>query len=254
MTQHITSPETVNGPNVAARRFAHAAVGAMFIATMAVLSLPAAHAACTPGQDASLTNVSSDAAAAFEQTGTGPDAAAAFISVVSNQGLAVLMSADISNDARRAALRQTYDAAFAGDEIARLVLGRHWRDLSAEQRTKFADALGDSLADMLVRYLPGGHFDVKSVEPAADDGARVDMVVRSVFVAETMSSVVDWSLAAVDCHLKIVDVTIAGRSLLLSQRGRFEEELRQNGGSVDALIAEMANMSPFEEQADASAL
>jgi phospholipid transport system substrate-binding protein len=124
---------------------------------------------------------------------------------------------------------------FDTDYAARLVLGRHWRSATPEQRQRFIDAFyqslirnyGSALADFTadrLRVLPfrgdvaSGHATVRT-EVKRDNGTRVP---------------VNYTLHATPAGWKAWDVTIEGISYVRNFRNDVGAEIDQRG--FDAVI------------------
>jgi phospholipid transport system substrate-binding protein len=124
-----------------------------------------------------------------------------------------------------------FDTAYA----AQLVLAKHWREASAEQRKRFVDAFyqsmlqnyGEALAEFTpdrLRILPYSGKPDDSVatvrsEVRRDNGTRVP---------------VNYSLRKTPQGWKAYDVTIEGVSYVKSFRTDFSSEIQQKG--LEAVI------------------
>jgi len=124
---------------------------------------------------------------------------------------------------------------FDADYAARLVLGKHWRTATEEQRKRFIDAFYDSLmanyGDALleftgerVRFLPfkgdpSANTATVRTEVKRDDGTPVP---------------VNWSMRRTPEGWKAWDVTIEGISYVKNFRTDFGAEIDQKG--LDAVI------------------
>ena len=124
---------------------------------------------------------------------------------------------------------------FDTDYSARLVLGKHWRDATPEQRQRFIDAFyqslmknyGDAILDFSgdrVKFLPfKGDPNAKSAtvrtEVLRDDGTPVP---------------VNYRLRATPDGWKAWDVTIEGVSYVKNFRTDFSAEINDRG--LDAVI------------------
>jgi phospholipid transport system substrate-binding protein len=124
---------------------------------------------------------------------------------------------------------------FDTDYAARLVLARHWRTATPEQRKRFVDAFygsllrnyGDALVDFTadrLRVLPA------QVAPEADRATVRTEVKRSN--GERIP--VNYSLRKTEGGWKAWDVTIEGISYVKSFREDFGAEIDQKG--LDAVI------------------
>lgn len=120
--------------------------------------------------------------------------------------------------------------------VARRVLGKHWRQASADQRTRFARELERmvyrSFADLLVRY---EEVTLKS-QPPQGDLAKGRATVRSTLeVAGRPPIDVRFRFRAKEGEIwKLVDVLVEGISLVTTYRAAIDAEIRKVG--IEGLI------------------
>lgn len=152
-------------------------------------------------------------------------------------------------DARRAELRQ--DPAkvqalvdrilfphFDVDYAARLVLGRHWRDATPEQRKRFIDAFYQALLRNYGAALVEFTADRMKVLPLKADPASDRATVRTEIKRDDGTRVpVNYSLRKTPEGWKAWDVNIEGISYVKSFREDFGAEIDQKG--LDAVIARL---------------
>ena len=124
---------------------------------------------------------------------------------------------------------------FDVDYAARLVLGKHWRTATAEQRKRFVDAFYGSLmanyGDALVEFTGDRIRVLPSTVPADATSA----VVRTEVKRSNGSKVpVNYSLRKTEAGWKAWDVVIEGISYVKSFREDFGSEIDQKG--LDAVI------------------
>lgn len=128
---------------------------------------------------------------------------------------------------------------FDVEHSARLVLGKHWRAASAQQRQQFIDAFYGSLmsnyGDALLEFT-GDQIRVLPSNVAAD---AVSANVRTEVRRSNGTRVpVSYSLRKTDAGWKVWDVVIEGISYVKSFREDFGAEIDQKG--LDAVIARLA--------------
>ncbi|WP_024327824.1 phospholipid-binding protein MlaC [Thioalkalivibrio sp. AKL19] len=125
------------------------------------------------------------------------------------------------------------------DGMARLVLARHWRDASDEQRERFTEgfkntllqAYGVQLADHLDK-------DVRVIERRSRQDERMAVVATEVVMGSGQSNIqVNYRLRPVNGEWKVFDVEAEGLSFVGNFRTRFNEEINRDG--LDALIARL---------------
>jgi phospholipid transport system substrate-binding protein len=124
-----------------------------------------------------------------------------------------------------------FDTAYA----AQLVLAKHWREASAEQRKRFVDAFYQSLlqnyGEALAEFTPDRLRNLPYSGKPDDSVATVRSEVRR----DNGSRVpVNYSLRKTPQGWKAYDVTIEGVSYVKSFRTDFSSEIQQKG--LEAVI------------------
>lgn len=127
---------------------------------------------------------------------------------------------------------------FDVEHAARLVLGKHWRTASAEQRKRFIDAFYGSLmanyGDALLEFT-GDRIRVLPT-PVAPEATSA--VVRTEVKRSNGEKIpVNYVLRKTDAGWKAWDVVIEGISYVKSFREDFGAEIDQKG--LDAVIARL---------------
>ena len=124
---------------------------------------------------------------------------------------------------------------FDTEYAARLVLGQHWRDASAEQRKRFVDAFYHSLLRNYGSALVDFTADRMTVLPFRGDPNGTSATVRTEIKRENGTKVpVNYTLHRTDSGWKAWDVTIEGISYVKSFRTDLGGEVQQKG--IDAVI------------------
>lgn len=135
---------------------------------------------------------------------------------------------------------------FDTDYAGRLVLGKHWRTATPEQRQKFIDTFYDFLLRSYARYVL--RFERDKVKILPGTGAVPDpknTVVRSIMQLNDGTSLpVNYSLRQTKDGWRAFDVRIEGISYVQNYRNQFNAEIAAKG--IDAVIARL--------QADAAKL
>jgi phospholipid transport system substrate-binding protein len=136
---------------------------------------------------------------------------------------------------------------------AQLVLGRHWRAATPEQRERFIDAYYGSL---LRRYADGVlEFDQDRIEilPFRGDLEKPRTVVKTMVTLEDGTSVpVNYGMVKRDAGWLMFDVTIEGISYVRNFRTELNSEIQAT--SLDAVIQRLESGGGMaEDEADDSA-
>jgi phospholipid transport system substrate-binding protein len=118
---------------------------------------------------------------------------------------------------------------FDSDYAARMVLGRHWRDATEDQRKRFIEAFYQSLmADYGDALLEFNREQLK-ILPFRGDPAANTATVRTEVMREGKVVPVNFTLRGTPEGWKVWDVTIEGISYARNFRNDFGTEVDQQG-------------------------
>ena len=124
---------------------------------------------------------------------------------------------------------------FDRDFAAQIVLAKHWRTASAEQKDRFIAGFYQSLmrryADGMLEFDP----NMITVLPFRGDATKNRTKVRSTVVLDDGSKVaVDYDLVKRESGWLLFNVVIEGVSYVRNYRAELDSEI--NGSSLDAVI------------------
>lgn len=121
---------------------------------------------------------------------------------------------------------------------AQLVLGKHWRTASPEQRKRFIDAFYHSLLNKYGKALADFTSDRMTILPFKGDPSEGRAIVRTEVTANDGTRVpVNYTMRATPEGWKAWDVTIEGISYVKNFRTDIGAEIDQRG--LDAVIARL---------------
>lgn len=124
---------------------------------------------------------------------------------------------------------------FDADYAARLVLGKHWRTATPEQRQRFIDAFVDSMMRQYGTALLDFTANRMTMLPFKGDPAATSATVRTEIKRSNGTPVpVNYSMRATPSGWKAWDVTIEGVSYVKNFRTDFSAEIDAKG--LDAVI------------------
>ncbi|WP_018175364.1 MULTISPECIES: phospholipid-binding protein MlaC [unclassified Thioalkalivibrio] len=120
--------------------------------------------------------------------------------------------------------------------MSRLVLARHWRDASSEQRERFTKAFKNTLLQAYgVQLADHLDKDIRVIERRSRQDDRMAVVATEIVMGSGQSNLqVNYRLRPVNGEWKVFDVEAEGLSFVGNFRNRFNEEINRNG--LDALI------------------
>lgn len=173
-------------------------------------------------------------------------AAAQFVERLGNEAVVLLAATrEAVPEERRAALRALIQRGFELEVTSRFVLGKHWTRANARQRAEFRDLFTEYLLNSYTRQLHALQAESLTILASHPVGERDILVETKVRSRDgTMSSPV-WRVRLIDGDYRIIDVSLDGVSLALSQRREFAAVIAQIGldGLLERLRAKLASQA-----------
>lgn len=168
---------------------------------------------------------------------------AAFIETLSADTIALLANDALSEEEMSDRFHNLFLERFAVNRIARFLLGRYRRNASAEELQEYVALVREvtinQWASLISDNFAGQTLEVQqAINVDTRDSGQAAAVVRTEIRDDgTLLARVDWIVASVGDVYKITNVTVAGVSLLTTNRDEYEQVLRSNDGSLAALNA-----------------
>ncbi len=176
---------------------------------------------------------------------TSPEGASQYVKWLADQAIGSLRAPAGSLEQREAKFRDLLRQGFGIDFIGRFVLGRHWKPATPEQRSDF-QRLFEAYIIKTYSYRLGGYtgesFTVISARPA---GSK-DVIVRTRIERPSGPPIkADWRVRVIKDEYKIIDVTVEGVSMAITQRSEFAAVIKSSGfeGLLVALRARVEKFS-----------
>lgn len=172
------------------------------------------------------------------------DDPAEFVSTVGKQVIQVLAAPDLEADQRSRHFSDIFVHALDLDTMARRVLGRHWRSASDAQRDRytalFRNYVVNLYADQLGNYA-GATFTVLRQKSLRKNESLVVARIKREFGPPLA---MNFRVRQTNDRLRIIDLTVAGVSLVVTKRSEFDTIIRHEGmpGLLNRLDAKQANM------------
>jgi phospholipid transport system substrate-binding protein len=166
------------------------------------------------------------------------DTAGEFVDKLGQDTIAVLDRIGHDERARRQAIADLLDEAVDLELIARLCLGRHWRNASETEREEYVRLFRDNVLAVLSRrmgfYTGGERFVVTASRPAGDD-AMVSSEI--IYTTNDPPLRIEWRVRVNGSAPVIIDVLPEGVSLVLTYRSEFDEVIARGG--MAGLLSEL---------------
>lgn len=168
-----------------------------------------------------------------------PNRAASFIQQTGEAMVATLNSTTLTLPQRRERVANILRQAVDIEGTGRFILGRWWRVASpAEQQEYlrlFEETLIRNLASRFGEF-QGVRFAMGRSQQRTEDDVLVTTIVER---PGTPPINLDWRVADVNGHPRVVDLVAEGTSLRLTQRSEYSSVVQRGGGQVSALLTAM---------------
>jgi phospholipid transport system substrate-binding protein len=122
--------------------------------------------------------------------------------------------------------------------MSRWVLGKHWRQATPDQRTRFTE----EFRTLLVRTYAGALLEYSNEEirylPMPPVNNAEDVTVRTEFLPKNRIAIpIDYRMHFLNGAWKVYDVTVDGVSLVTNYRGSFASQIREGG--IESVINDL---------------
>jgi len=166
--------------------------------------------------------------------------AKSFIDGLAGDAINALTVSDSTEEQRSERFRQLLVENFAVKTIGRWVLGRHWKKATRAEQKEYLDLFQELLIVTYVSRFSSYSGESLKIDKTVANG-KSDVIVYSSIVRDNSQPAlhVDWRVRSRKSTLKIVDVIVEGVSMGQTQRSEFASVIRQHGGKVEGLLAEL---------------
>jgi phospholipid transport system substrate-binding protein len=174
------------------------------------------------------------------RAGGAAEDAQAFILGLADQAIAALTPPGISRVERETRARVLLNDNFAVPTIGQFVLGRYWRTATPEERKEYLDLFEELIVVTYVDRFSRYSGERLKVTRTVSDNDSGDTIVYSEISRPAGQPIeVGWRVRKYASSFKVVDVYVEGVSMGQTQRSEFSSVIRNNGGSLTALLDEM---------------
>ena len=160
-----------------------------------------------------------------------------FIQDLGNRTLAVLEQ-PLEAPAKLNQLKQLLDKSTDLELVARLVLGRYWRQATPEQQAEFVGLFNELLMQTMAERMSwynGQTFEITGANPVDERDTMV--ATRILRPSGKPPILVDWRVRENDGSFLLIDILAEGVSLVVTQRAEAAEVIGRDG--LDGLLGQM---------------
>ncbi len=160
--------------------------------------------------------------------------ASLFIRQFGDEAIATLQSPGLSLEERETRfhgiLRNGFDLPFIG----RFVLGRYWKQIDSEQRSDYLNLFSEYVLQTYAARLGGYAGETLTVVAERPAGSKDVVVMTRIDRPSGPPIMVDWRVRITVNKRRIIDVSVEGVSMVVTQRSEFASVIQRNG--VEGLI------------------
>ena len=154
---------------------------------------------------------------------------------------------------RESRIRDLLHEGFDLNVISRVVLGKHWRRITRDQRKIFIEVFTDAMVQqtltIFARY-SGETFDITAVGSDRTNDKLIAITVNVMRSNGTLLAKVYWRVRKDGDDFKVVDIVAEGVSLALTLRHEYAAVIERSGGKVDGLIQELRKSVARKQDSD----
>lgn len=170
----------------------------------------------------------------FSSPALAQEAPQVFLANLTEEAMTLAGTANISDQDRTRRFKEIFQRAFAVQDISQMVLGRHWRAATPEQKQEFQRLFEDLLVVTWSRRFKDYHGEKLTVD-ATIQGQDQDILIASHIDRPGQDPIhVDWRLRAGADGYHVFDIKVEGVSMVMTYRSEYQSVL--SGGGVETLL------------------
>jgi phospholipid transport system substrate-binding protein len=166
--------------------------------------------------------------------------AESFIREMAQSAIRNLTEPDITREERKTRLQSVMDQYFHVPGIGRWVLGRHWRQASAEEREEYLELFGmlliESYVDKFASY-SGETLEIVKTDTRNEKDAIVSSTLKRPEINQVVQ--LEWRVRTNNGIYKIIDIMVEGISMGQTQRSEFASAIKSNDGDMGKFLEEL---------------
>lgn len=166
--------------------------------------------------------------------------AGSFVTTLAQDAIDQLAAPNLSEGERDTRFRKLFLDGFDVPLIARFVLGRYWRQATEAERAEYLRLFDELVVQTYARRFNEfntARLRLLSVSRPNEDNDVIVAVEGSV--ASKPPVRLDVRVRRGSSAYKVIDVSIEGVSMAVTQRDEFSSVIQRGGGKVEALLASL---------------
>ncbi len=169
------------------------------------------------------------------------DSAVSFIKELGDQAIEVISNKEMDESGKKERFSSILESYFDIKSIGRFAMGHHWRKATDEQKGEYFKLFKSMIVSVYTERF-SDYTNERLEVLKAEKVNRKDMIVASQIVFGDDGArpplKLDWRVRKRDEGLKVIDLSVEGVSMSVTQRSDFSSII-QRKGEVEALLAEL---------------
>lgn len=168
-----------------------------------------------------------------------PEGAILFVETLASDTLEAWSDTTLNKAERDLAFQEIFKRATNVELLGRLMLGRHYRTATADQRARYTQTMERFIiAEFAKRMSQIGFRGLEVIGTTPAPGKRGQLFVRTSIEREEGAPILaDWRLRKVEDRFEIVNLEVEGINLVITNRELFAARVKAVG--LDGLIDEL---------------
>ena len=168
-----------------------------------------------------------------------------FVKALGDEAITTLRDSSLPLEQREAKFRALLGRGFDMEFIGRFVLGQYWRQATPDQQREYLQAFNDYVLDVYSARLGGYAGETLNVVGERAAGERDVMVNTRIERPSGPPLEAQWRVRQQPAGLRIIDVMVAGVSMVATQRDEFAAVVQRQkvAGLIDVLRARTNKMT-----------
>ncbi len=208
-------------------------IGLLLLSTTDAHAFTATHQSSTAHQAAKIIKVANTDIESQART---------FIEDITKNGIEFLKNKDLNAAEKKKKFRSFLKKNFDLPTIGRFALGKYWRVASKTERKEYLNLFEDMIVDVYSKRF--GEYNGQNIEvTGTQPQGKKDIRVKSKIIQKSGPDItIDWRVRKRKSgELKVIDISVEGISMSLTQRSEFASIIQRGGGKVKTLISHLNN-------------
>lgn len=169
--------------------------------------------------------------------GATEDPAGLFVADLAAETIDALSNKSLSVAERERVLGRVLDRGFDVPTIGRFAVGRHWRTATKAQRKEYVGVFRDFIVKIYSRRFASFSGERLKIIGVRVEDDRVSVVTSKLAREGGSATRIAWRVRRNSDRFRIVDISVEGVSMLITQRDEFLSVIRRKGNGIAGLIA-----------------